>query len=171
MYCSSCGSKIPDKGKFCTQCGTAVGGATYTEEPSIANKEGRMEGNLDAREKTYRITEIKYINIINKTQTWLSNQDFEIQRFKLVGNAEVIQVRKKGEWRRFVGMSTALAIQFSYSHEEIRVEIGTSNWTDKMVTGAASMLIAWPLAATTAIGVYEQIRTPDKIFAFIDDLI
>jgi len=39
------------------------------------------------------------------------------------------------------------------------------------MTGAASMLIALPLAATTAIGVYKQIRTPDKIFAFIDGLV
>ena len=171
VKCPNCSSIVPDNARFCTNCGTYLRSSTSANEPSAADAEGRMAGNLDARQKTYVVNEATYNSVLNKTQAWLSSLDFETQCLKTEGNSDLIQVRKRGEWRRFVGMSTALAIKFTYSSQQMRVEIGSSDWTEKMMTGAASMLIALPLAATTAIGVYKQIRTPDKIFAFIDGLV
>ncbi|MGB6121445.1 MAG: zinc-ribbon domain-containing protein, partial [Bacteroidota bacterium] len=35
MRCKACSTEIPDTARFCSQCGTSIGGPTSTKRPSL----------------------------------------------------------------------------------------------------------------------------------------
>ena len=76
----------------------------------------------------------------------------------------LIQVRKQGTWRALVGMQTALNVILRTDGDEITVEIGAGQWLDKAAAGVVSLFILWPLAVTAAIGAWNQMQTPEKVF-------
>ena len=79
----------------------------------------------------------------------------------------MIQVKRRGGWRDFVGMSTSLNIVFNQSGDTLVVEIGAGKWIDKAAAGVVSIVILWPLAITAGFGAWEQMKMPDRIFDFI----
>lgn len=169
MYCSSCGVQLNDSARFCTQCGAATGGNGEILSPAPTTiSPDRGESKKDI--KHYSLPEEDYSRIVDKIRAWLQGENFEIQSFSQGDKKEVIQVRKKGKWRRFVGMSTALTIKTSYANQRLTVEVGQAHWAGKMATGTVSMFVLWPLAVTTAVGAYDQYKSPEKIFRFIDGI-
>ena len=68
-------------------------------------------------------------------------------------------------------MSTALSIHFDHANGKLKVSIGEGKWIDKIATGSVSVFVLWPLAVTTAFGVYSQMKYPQKILNFIDAVI
>lgn len=171
MFCSSCGNELDNQARFCTQCGAATGRSEAIQTsntPGHQTSQSRGEANRQIRH--FRIPEDEYESIASRIKTWLKGEEFEIQNFSAGDNKDVIQVRKKGQWRRYLGMSTALTVQLSYANQMLKVEVGQAHWAGKVATGAASWFVLWPLAVTTAVGVYDQLRTPDKIFRYIDSI-
>ncbi|MCP4002265.1 MAG: hypothetical protein GY727_15250, partial [Gammaproteobacteria bacterium] len=81
----------------------------------------------------------------------------------------LLQIAKKGTWRKFTGKSTALNIVFKQTKGNLTVEIGAGRWIDKAAVGTVSMFVLWPLAVTSGIGAWQQIKTPDKVFDFIEN--
>jgi hypothetical protein len=79
----------------------------------------------------------------------------------------VIQVKKRGGWREFVGMATSLNIVFHQSGDDLIVDIGAGKWVDKAAAGVVSLVVLWPLAVTAGFGAWEQIKLPDRIFDHI----
>jgi hypothetical protein len=137
-----------------------------TANPNTDHDRGETKKQI----QHFNLPEEEYGNIICKIRSWLQGEEFEVQDFSLGDKRDVIQVRKRGRWRRFVGMSTALTIQTSYANQRLTVEIGQAHWAGKVATGAVSWFVLWPLAVTTVVGVYDQIKTPDKIFRYIESI-
>ena len=79
----------------------------------------------------------------------------------------LLQIKKRGGWRDFVGMATSLNIVFHQSVDTLTVEIGAGKWLDKAAVGTVSMFILWPLAITAGFGVWEQAKMPEKVFSYI----
>ena len=166
MFCSSCGNEISKSARFCTHCGAASG--SHTAGNSNVNE---SSSGQTVQSKIYDISSEDSENLIDKTEYWLNSENqFEVQRIKNL-TTTVLQIRKKGNWRRFVGISTALSIKFEQTNESLQVEIGQGHWLGKVATGATSWFVLWPLAVSTAYGVYEQYKAPKKIFEFIEQSI
>jgi hypothetical protein len=81
--------------------------------------------------------------------------------------AVLLQIKKRGGWRDFVGMATSLNIVFRQSVDTLTVEIGAGKWIDKAAVGTVSMFILWPLAVTAGVGAWEQMKLPEKVFNYI----
>src|SRR5205085_11886978 len=95
------------------------------------------------------------------------SQGFDLQQMNTENQSLLLQIKKRGGWRDFVGMSTSLNILFHQTGDTLTVEIGAGKWLDKAAVGTVSMFILWPLAVTAGIGAWEQMKMPEKIFDFI----
>ena len=106
-------------------------------------------------------------SVITDVKKWLDSQGFDSQQLNTEGDGVLLQIKKRGGWRGFVGMATSLNVVFSQSADTLTVEIGAGKWLDKAAAGTVSIFILWPLAITAGIGAWEQMNMPDKIFAYI----
>lgn len=108
-----------------------------------------------------------YQDLLSSTQNWLANEGFEHQRLATEDKGILLRVEKHGEWKKWVGMSTALDIVFHQIDDTVNVQIGSGRWADKAVVGAVSMVVLWPLAVTASLGAWEQAKMPERIYEHI----
>jgi hypothetical protein len=106
--------------------------------------------------------------VVDSLTAWLSAENFDRQVLTGPDGALVIQVGKKGGWRKALGMSTALNVILRYTDPYLVVEIGAGRWADKAIVGAISMVVLWPLAVTSAIGTWQQMKMPERVFAQVE---
>ena len=102
---------------------------------------------------------------------WLEREDFITQTLRTEDGGTLIQIEKRGSWRKFVGMSTALNIVLHLEGEELCVEVGAGQWVDKAAAGVVSLFILWPLAVTATIGAWDQMKMPERIFDLVSDYV
>jgi hypothetical protein len=105
--------------------------------------------------------------VITDVRSWLEAQGFDCQQMNTDTVAILLQIKKHGGWRDFVGMATSLNIVFSHAGDVLTVEVGAGKWLDKAAVGTISMFIMWPLAVTAGLGAWEQMKMPDKVFSYI----
>jgi hypothetical protein len=105
--------------------------------------------------------------VIGDVKNWLESQDFELQQMPMENQGLLLQIKKRGSWRDWVGMSTSLNILFHQSDDTLAVQIGAGKWIDKAAAGTVSLFILWPLAITAGYGAWEQAKMPEKVFDFI----
>ena len=170
MFCTNCQTELPEQSRFCTNCGTPTGVTTsLSGEASLGH--GRLNQYSNEQNKVYTLPESRFNEILDKVQDWLESQDFELQKVPVDDDTVFMQVRSKGGWKKFVGMATALSIHFDHANGQLKVSMGEGKWMGKVATGSISMFVLWPLAITTAVGVYSQMKLPEKIYDFIDAII
>ncbi len=109
--------------------------------------------------------------LVRATQSWLSAEGFKCQRLQMEDGGIVIQIEKVGGWRKVVGMSTAVHIVFHQIENMVNVEIGNGRWLDKAGAGMLSAIILWPLAITAGIGVWQQMKLPERVFGYLAEYI
>lgn len=138
-------------------------------QPPVTNLSPEDEGSKIKRSKTHRYICMpdEATRVITDVKGWLISQGFDSQQIKTDRQGVLLQIKKRGGWRDFVGMSTSLNIVFDQSADTLTVEIGAGKWIDKAAIGAVSMLILWPLAITAGFGAWEQMKMPEKIFNYI----
>jgi hypothetical protein len=117
----------------------------------------------------YRTANLNHQDLLSHLRAWFVNQNFEAQALKTEDGADLLQVAKKGTWRKFVGLSTALNIVLRLKDSDLTVEVGAGRWIDKAATGTVSLFILWPLAVTTAFGAWQQMKLPELTFSAIED--
>jgi len=105
--------------------------------------------------------------LIADIKGWLDVQGFDSQQMNAENQGLLIQIKKRGGWRDFVGMSTSLNIVFHQSGDTLTVQIGAGKWIDKAAVGTVSLLVLWPLAITAGFGAWEQMKMPEKVFHYI----
>ena len=111
----------------------------------------------------------RYEKLLSAIQDWLVSEDFECQRLTTEDGGQLLQVQKKGGWRKIVGMSTAVNIVFKQLENTVNVEVGAGRWFDKAVVGAVgTAIIAWPLAVTAAFGAWQQLLMPSHVFEHVE---
>ena len=109
--------------------------------------------------------------LIRAAQGWLSAEGFKCQRLQMEDGGIVIQIEKGGGWRKVLGMSTAVHIVFHQVEDRVNVEIGNGRWLDKAAAGTLSIIILWPLAITAGIGVWQQMKLPERVFGYVAEYI
>lgn len=109
--------------------------------------------------------------LVCATQGWLSAEGFKCQRLQMEDGGIVIQIEKVGGRRKVVGMSTAVHIVFHQIENMVNVEIGNGRWLDKAGAGMLSAIILWPLAITAGIGVWQQMKLPERVFGYLAEYI
>lgn len=165
-HCPQCGTRVEAASRFCNACGAALPDKSGLKGPAAvpapsAPKESR------SKSRRYACASADCPRLIAEVGSWLDSQGFDSQQMSTETQSVLVQIKKRGSWRDFVGMSTSLNIVFHQSDETLTVEIGAGKWIDKAAVGTVSMFILWPLAVTAGFGAWEQMKMPDKIFDFI----
>jgi hypothetical protein len=124
-------------------------------------------GSRRSKQRRYECRPDDTITLVADLKGWLDAQGFDCQQLNTEDQHLLIQVKKRGGWREFVGMSTSLNIVFHQSRDTLIVEIGAGKWIDKAAAGVVSIVVLWPLALTAGFGAWEQMKMPDRIFDYI----
>jgi hypothetical protein len=156
IFCPKCGRQAAKGQKFCPNCGTMLGDQAR-EIPEGSGKKSRKFICPSKQTST----------VISDVKGWLDSQGFDSQQMKTENGGELLQIKKRGGWRDFVGMATSLNIVFYQSGDTLTVQIGSGKWVDKAAVGTVSLFILWPLAITAGFGAWEQMKMPEKIFDYI----
>ena len=110
----------------------------------------------------------RFTALIQMTQNWLTGEGFRCQKLKIEDGGTLIQIEKIGEWRKVVGMSTALNIIFRQVENTVNVEICGGRWADKaVVAGIATFVTLGALIIPASIGTWQQAKMPERIFRHI----
>jgi hypothetical protein len=157
--CPQCQKHVEPDWRFCLSCGNALPAAPGGTEG------GRIPGSKYRR---YACPPDVIPRIIGDVRGWLNQQDFDTQLINADEDSVLLQIKKRGGWRDFVGMATSLNVVFHQTADDtLTVEIGAGKWVDKAAVGAVSLLILWPLAIPAGFGAWEQMKMPDNIFEYI----
>jgi hypothetical protein len=160
--CPQCDTPVSARSGFCSSCGTPL---LQQRSPRVRVPEAPK--NERARTQKYACARRDTPRLIADVKNWLEAQEFDCQQMSTETDSVVLQIKKRGRWRDFVGMSTALNVLFHQSDDILAVEIGAGKWIDKAAVGTVSMFILWPLVITAAKGAWDQWKMPDKIFEHI----
>jgi serine/threonine protein kinase len=109
--------------------------------------------------------------LLRDLEGWLHGEGFNTQDLKTESGASLLQIEQQGGWRKFVGMSTALNVILEQRGDELTVEVGAGQWLDKAAAGVVSLFVLWPLAVTAAIGAWNQMKMPERIFGQVNDFL
>jgi hypothetical protein len=115
--------------------------------------------------RSYVCPRHKYETFIASLQNWLSGEEYDSIVSMSPDGARLLKVERRGRWRKFVGMSTALTIAFRPAGENLHVEIGAARVTDKIIIAIIGLFIfLWPLTLTASYGAWEQYKLPQRVF-------
>ena len=160
--CPQCHKHIEPNSQFCWSCGAPLGEfATGQAGTNVSTIPG-------SKSRRYACCADDIPRVIGDLRGWLNSQDFDAQQMNTDDDSVLIQIKKRGSWRDYVGMATSLNIVFHPCEDEtLTVEIGAGKWIDKAAVGTVSLFILWPLAITAGMGAWEQAKMPDRIFDYI----
>ena len=167
MHCPQCGNHVAIGSRFCGNCGATLGVSEGAKAPPPKIQEERAQTNSKSRIQHYICSPGDSQQLIADVKGWLDSQGFDSQQMTTENQGMLLQIKKRGNWRDFVGMATSLNIVFHQSDDTLTVEIGAGKWIDKAAAGTISMFVLWPLAVTAGIGAWEQAKMPEKVFTYI----
>jgi hypothetical protein len=169
ISCPQCGAAVEIGSRFCKVCGAAQSDqdrpAITLTAPGVAFAD--TPAKRGSKKRKYECSPNDTRALIADLKDWLDAQRFDCQQMNTEDHSLLIQVKKRGGWREFVGMATSLNIVFHQSGNTLIVEIGAGKWIDKAAAGVVSLVVLWPLAVTAGFGAWEQIKMPDRIFDYI----
>ena len=145
----------------------ALNGPGTTVSDDAADDTEHVSKIPGSTSRRYTCAEGDAPQLIQEVKSWLDSQGFDTQQVNADDQSLLLQIKKRGGWRDFVGMATSLNILFHQFNDTLTVEIGAGKWVDKAAVGTVSLFILWPLAITAGMGAWEQMKMPDKIFDFI----
>ena len=74
----------------------------------------------------------------------------------------------KDGWKTLTGMRLAVTVQMTVMGNQLNVNIGEGQWSDKIGAGAIGLFVAWPLAITAGMGAFKQKKLPGEVFQVIE---
>lgn len=77
----------------------------------------------------------------------------------------------KDGWKTLTGMRLAITVQMAVAGDQLNVNVGEGQWSDKIGAGAIGLFVAWPLAITAGMGAYKQKKLPSEVFQVIENTI
>src|SRR5204863_148028 len=169
-FCLQCRTQLEAGSKFCKVCGTPVGETSAANVPIPSPGPSSGEGIptvAGSKSRRYICPTADSPRLVADVKRWLDEQNFDTQQMRTNDQTLMLQIKKRGGWRDFVGMSTALNILFYQSGDTLTVQIGAGKWIDKAAAGVVSLFILWPLAVAAGFGAWQQMKMPEKVFEFI----
>ena len=168
--CARCQTPATGTAKFCRVCGAPLGEPNNTRMPAPVTTPVMGPPPPTAprsKSRRYACAHGDSNRIIGEVKSWLDSLGFDFQQMSTETGGILLQIKKRGGWRDFVGMATSLNIVLHQSADTMTVEIGAGKWIDKAAAGTVSMFILWPLAVTAGFGAWEQAKMPERIFDYI----
>ena len=117
--------------------------------------------------KIYTLPEGKSISEMSHAiQAFLMNSEsMNVQVLTTEAGQYILQARaqngKVGQW---FGLDKAIQVRLTpCANNVVSVEIGSGEWLKKSLTMATSMVVLWPLAVTSTVGMVKQGKLPGKI--------
>lgn len=160
--CSRCNKQVEAGLSFCGTCGAKVSAPGTVAEPTDT-----VPSVPGTKSRRYICASDDVPRLIADVKGWLNGQGFDSQQMNTESQSTLLQIKKRGGWRDFVGMATSLNILFRQSGDTLTVEIGAGKWIDKAAAGTVSLFIFWPLAIAAGYGAWEQMKMPEKVFDYI----
>ena len=74
-------------------------------------------------------------------------------------------------WKKISGMTKALQIQLLKADNNVVVNCGFGNWSDKVGAGVIGWFLFAPLAVTAIVGTVKQNKLPDEVYTEIERFI
>ena len=74
----------------------------------------------------------------------------------------------KDGWKTLTGMRLAVTVQMTVMGNQLNVNIGEEQWSEKIGAGAIGLFVAWPLAITAGMGAFKQKKLPCEVFQVIE---
>ena len=167
-HCRQCRAQAPPGSGFCPACGASMmesegAKALVTAPPP----EQSIQTSAGSKTRRYICPPGNTPQLISDVKCWLNPQGFDAQQMNTENQGLLLQIKKRGGWRDFVGMATSLNVVFHQAGDTLTVEIGAGKWIDKAAAGTVSLFLLWPLAITAGFGAWEQMQMPDKVFDYI----
>jgi TIR domain/zinc-ribbon domain len=168
-FCPHCSARVEAGARFCAACGSPLVDASAPKAPIAppAQVHPVQGGAKPSKSRRYSCAPEDGSRVVAEVKSWLDAQGFDSQQIATEEEGVLLQVKKRGAWRDFVGMSTSLNVAFHQQGDALTVDIGAGKWIDKAAAGAVSMVILWPLAVTASFGAWEQMKMPERIFDYI----
>jgi hypothetical protein len=169
-FCPRCHTQVEARTRFCGTCGAELmesSGAKVPAPVTLVAPEENVQKVVRSKSRRYVCTLGDAPRLIADIKGWLDAQGFDSQQMNTERQNLLLQIKKRGGWRDFVGMATSLNILFQQSGDTLTVEIGAGKWIDKAAVGTVSFLVLWPLAVTAGLGAWEQMKLPERIFDYI----
>ena len=163
--CPRCSTPVDAASRFCKSCGASL--LEHGPNLSLSVPEQHSQTVPRSKSRRYACASRDTSQLIAEVTGWLNTQGFDSQQMSTETQSVLLQIKKRGGWRDFVGMATSLNIVFHQLDDTLTVEIGAGKWIDKAAVGTVSMFILWPLAVTAGFGAWEQMKMPEKVFDYI----
>lgn len=165
-FCPQCSARVEAGARFCAACGASLQDKGAVKS-SISTPAPHSPQTPRSKSRRYACAPNDSSRLVTEVERWLDSQGFDCQQMSTETQSVLVQIKKRGGWRDFVGMATSLNIVFHQAEDTMTVEIGAGKWIDKAAVGTVSMFILWPLAVTAGFGAWEQMKMPEKIFDYI----
>lgn len=102
---------------------------------------------------------------------FFQGKGYQTQMLPGPGAGGVTVQAKRGSGWITTATSQALTVMMTPQGDNLVVQTGGARWTEKVVSGAVSFLVFWPLAALPAYGAYKQKEIIDQTWDFVDQYI
>lgn len=100
-----------------------------------------------------------------------TEKGMEVQRSETTEGYVIQASQPKDGWRTLTGMRLAVTVQMTVMGNQLNVNIGEGQWSDKIGAGAIGLFVAWPLAITAGMGALKQKKLPGEVFQVIENTI
>ena len=100
-----------------------------------------------------------------------TEKGMEVQRSETTEGYVMQASQPKDGWKTLTGMRLAVTVQMTVMGNQLNVNIGEGQWSDKIGAGAIGLFVAWPLAITAGMGAFKQKKLPGEVFQVIETTI
>lgn len=100
-----------------------------------------------------------------------TEKGMEVQRSETAEGYVIQASQPKDGWKTLTGMRLAVTVQMTVMGNQLNVNIGEGQWSDKIGAGAIGLFVAWPLAITAGMGALKQKKLPGEVFQVIENTI
>ena len=100
-----------------------------------------------------------------------TEKGMEVQRSETTEGYVIQASQPKDGWKTLTGMRLAVTVQMTVMGNQLNVNIGEGQWSDKIGAGAIGLFVAWPLAITAGMGALKQKKLPGEVFQVIENTI
>ena len=100
-----------------------------------------------------------------------TEKGMEVQSSETTEGYVIQASQPKDGWKTLTGMRLAVTVQMTVMGNQLNVNIGEGQWSDKIGAGAIGLFVAWPLAITAGMGEFKQKKLPGEVFQVIETTI
>lgn len=118
----------------------------------------------------YQSPNLDIVQIAQELENVFVAQGYQTQQF---GDRRqmVVQLRKGSDLEAIIGMQAALTVTLQSAPEGVMAVVGQQQWIDKAAVGVVGLLLVWPLALTTGLGVFRQVELENRVYSTLDSVV